>query len=107
MRELIRRVTASLLSSSSTWDVIIFAKTLPRRSGQAMLKTEVRQIIIKRAALMEMDICAIVPQIVTPNRLLNAHQQQGQDLACVVLEKAVLGVLISRERHCPRMFIGR
>lgn len=107
MRELIRRVTISLLSPSSTWDVIIFAKTLPRRSGQAMLKTEVRHIIIKRAALLEMDICALAPQIVTPNRLLNAHQQQGQDLACVVLGKAVLGMPISRERHWTRMFIWR
>lgn len=99
MRELIRRVTISLLSPSSTWNDIIFAKTLPRRSSQAMLKTEVRQIIIKRAALMEMDICAIAPQIVTPNRLLNAHQEQGQDVACVVLGKAVLGMPVSRERH--------
>lgn len=107
MKELIRRVTISLLSPSSTWADAIFAKTLPRRSGQAMLKTEVRQIIFKRATLVEMDICAITSQIVTPKRLLNAGLQQGQHLACVLLGKAVLGMPISRARHWTHMLVGR
>lgn len=98
----------SLSSPSSTWDALIFAKTLPRRLGRAMLKTEARQIMIKRAALVEMDMRhrATKREKVSPDKLLNGDQQQDQDLACGLLGEAGLGMRNSREKCWTPIFIG-